>query len=62
MPLIIANKFKELPPLGFGGAPIGGLLSDVDATLATAALDTELEGGVAMSTQRLSTDSESRSD
>ena len=46
MQLMIRGKSRELPSLGFGGAPIGGLLSDVDAASATAALDTALEGGV----------------
>ncbi len=46
VPLIIGNKSKELPVLGFGGAPIGGLLSDVDAASAMGALNAALEGGV----------------
>ncbi|MGH1483804.1 MAG: aldo/keto reductase [Geminicoccales bacterium] len=37
---------RELPGLGFGGAPIGGLLGDVDGEAATAALKTALEGGI----------------
>lgn len=36
----------DLPRLGFGGAPIGGLLNDVDGEAATAALKAALAGGV----------------
>ena len=46
MQLMIKGTSRELPSLGFGGAPIGGLLSDVDAASATAALEAALEGGV----------------
>ncbi len=46
MQLTLGDRSKELPRLGFGGAPIGGLLNDVDGTAATAALETALEGGI----------------
>ena len=35
-----------LPPLGFGGAPIGGLLDPVDDAAAVATLRSALEGGI----------------
>ena len=46
MPLMMRGTSRQLPRLGFGGAPIGGLLSDVDAESAMGALDTALERGV----------------
>ncbi len=46
MQLKFGNTSKVLPRLGFGGAPIGGLLNDANASAATAALEAALEGGV----------------
>ncbi|MDH3659873.1 MAG: aldo/keto reductase [Alphaproteobacteria bacterium] len=46
MQLKLGDRSTGLPRLGFGGAPIGGLLDDVDGAAATAALDAALEGGV----------------
>ncbi|MEL6962501.1 MAG: aldo/keto reductase [Pseudomonadota bacterium] len=46
MPLMMRGPSRQLPRLGFGGAPIGGLLSDVDAESAMGALNTALERGV----------------
>ena len=46
MELKLRDGLGYLPLLGFGGAPIGGLLDDVDGTTATAALEAALAGGV----------------
>ncbi len=46
MQLRLGDTSRELPPLGFGGAPIGGLLDDVESVAATSALNVALKGGV----------------
>ncbi|MGI9416869.1 MAG: aldo/keto reductase [Geminicoccaceae bacterium] len=46
MELKLRGGSQDLPRLGFGGAPIGGLLNDVDGAAATAALEAALAGGV----------------
>ena len=46
MELKLQDGSRNLPRLGFGGAPIGGLLDDVDGAAATSALEAALAGGV----------------